>query len=220
MRPEWRPKIEGMSGAETLEEYTRENWPWGRYGSWEDARGWVTRMRAETSSREGRSIAKEIGTSWSTFKRIIRWYLLSIDDYHPDEWRSAVLTANAESRARMRQRHEERDRRVKRENELLRTERDALAHQRLVQQWMEQDANAPPARISQPRDPATRGRASNKTDAAKARAQSMSTGGNSDARGGGAAARSPALSAREKAARAHARRLREMLGPNPPELGS
>jgi hypothetical protein len=84
---------------------------------------------------------------------------------------------------------------------------------------MEEDATPPPARISQPRNPATRGQASNKTDAATARAQSLSTDGNSDARGGGAAARSPALSAREMAARAHARRLREMLGPNPHELG-
>jgi hypothetical protein len=183
--------------------YEQENWPWPQYASWEEVRGWVTRMRFMTSSREGRRIAEEAGISWTTFKRMVRWYLVSVGEYSPDEWRSSVLTANAGKRAYWKERRHARDRQVKRENESLKTQRDALAHQRLVQEWIEEDQN-PAVKASQPRSPEKRG---------------QDTGRGSEERGGGLAAR--ALTPSEREARGRARRLRQMLGPTatPQELG-
>jgi hypothetical protein len=60
------------------------NWPY-RWCSYEDARGFVTRIRAE-GSREGKGIAQERGVSPRTVRRAVRWYLISTGQYDPDTW--------------------------------------------------------------------------------------------------------------------------------------
>jgi hypothetical protein len=199
----------GARGIAIPEGYERERWPWPHIASWEQARGWVTRMRATSSSREGRRIAEEAGTSWTTFKRMVRWYLVSVGEYDPETWREHVLTASACKRQYWKQQRYERDRRVARENEALRAGRDALVQQRLVVEWMEEDQQSP--QVSRPRDPKLRGWPENREALGKGRASTQG--------GGGDRARPLTLSERE--ARRRAKRLREMLGPNamPHELG-
>lgn len=98
--------------------YDPSEWPWPHVAPYEAARGWTTRLRAE-GSREGKAIARELGVSWSTFKRMLVWYLVSVGEYRPREWLQRQRERRAESRRRLIAYASERDRKTKADHQAL-----------------------------------------------------------------------------------------------------
>jgi hypothetical protein len=95
-------------GAPIPDGYDREDWPY-RWCSFEEARGFVTRIRAE-GSHEGKVIAEEYGVSRSSVKRVVRWFLIATQQYEPDAWLRYQRQRKAEARRRFLDRMAERDR--------------------------------------------------------------------------------------------------------------
>jgi hypothetical protein len=104
------------------------NWPF-RWCAYEDARGWVTRIRAE-GSHEGKVIAQEVGVSWPTLKRAVRWFLISTGQYDPDSWLAYQRQRKAEARRRFLDRMTERHLKMKDERREIEQGRLGLAEQR------------------------------------------------------------------------------------------
>lgn len=92
--------------------YEPSDWPWPHVAPMEEVRGWVTRMRVE-GSREGKRIAVEVGVSWSTLKRMVAWYLVSVGEYDPTGWLQRQRERRAESRRRLIAYATERDRKAR-----------------------------------------------------------------------------------------------------------
>lgn len=105
-----------------------QNWPfkWCQYG---DARGWVTRIRS-AGSHEGKLIAKEIDKSWSSVKRAVRWYLVSVGEYEPESWCAYERRRKAESRRWFLEKMAERDLQEKTAHEQIRRARSVVAAER------------------------------------------------------------------------------------------
>jgi hypothetical protein len=110
-------------------------WPF-KWATYEDARGWVTRIRAE-GSHEGKGIAKEIGVSWSSIKRGVVWYLISTGQYDPDSWLAYRKRQRADGRARFRERMAQRDEEKKRVVEEIARARAGLLEQRTAREHAE-----------------------------------------------------------------------------------
>jgi hypothetical protein len=72
------------------------NWPY-RWCSYDDARGFVTRIRAE-GSREGKAIAQERGVDPRTVSRAVAWFLKSTGQYDPETWKRYQQQRKAEAR--------------------------------------------------------------------------------------------------------------------------
>ena len=87
----------GMYGAPIPPPYDdSENWPF-KWASYQQAGGWVTRIRT-AGSHEGKVIAQEVGKSWSSVKRAVRWYLISVGEYEPESWCAYERRRKAEGR--------------------------------------------------------------------------------------------------------------------------
>jgi hypothetical protein len=86
------------------------NWPY-RLCTYEDARGWLTRIRNGDTAK---AIAKETGISFSSVRRAVVWYLHSIGQYDPESWFAYKHERRAEGRrwwrAKMDQRDQEQER--------------------------------------------------------------------------------------------------------------
>jgi hypothetical protein len=104
------------------------NWPF-RWCEYEDASGWVSRIRAE-GSHEGKVIAQEAGVSWPTLKRAVRWYLISTGQYDPDSWLTYQRKRKAEARRWFLDKMSERDQEAKRVGAEIRQARETLSEER------------------------------------------------------------------------------------------
>jgi hypothetical protein len=118
--------------SEYVPGYDPAQWPFA-WCTWEEARGFVSRLRSAGSS-EGKVIAQEFGVSWSSIKRAVRWYLISVGDYDPEGWSQYGRERKAEGRRRFLALVRERDRRVPVENRALALARDARAEQERVRE--------------------------------------------------------------------------------------
>jgi dTDP-4-dehydrorhamnose 3,5-epimerase-like enzyme len=105
-----------------------ENWPF-KWCSFDDARGWVTRIRS-AGSHEGKLIAKEIGKSWSSVKRAVRWYLVSVGEYEPDTWLAYERRRKAEGRRYFLELMAKRDEENGLTNQEIKQARATIAHER------------------------------------------------------------------------------------------
>ena len=104
-------------------------WPFRRWCSYEDARGWATRIRTE-GSHEGKEIAKEVGKSWSSIKRAVRWYLISVQEYEPDTWLAHERRRKAEGRRYFLELMAKRDEENGRTNREIKQARATIARER------------------------------------------------------------------------------------------
>jgi hypothetical protein len=115
-------------GAPIPDGYDREDWPF-KGATYEQARGFVTRIRAEGSG-EGKTIAEEFGVSRRSVTRAVRWYLIATQQYEPAEWLRFQRRRKAEARRRFLERMAERDRKRAEDNALIAQERATLAAER------------------------------------------------------------------------------------------
>jgi hypothetical protein len=115
-------------GAPIPDGYDREDWPF-RWCSYDEARGFVTRIRAEGSG-EAKAIAEEYGVSRSSIKRAVRQYLVATQQYEPAEWLRFQRRRKAEARRRFLERMAERDRKRAEDNALIAQGRATLAAER------------------------------------------------------------------------------------------
>lgn len=106
------------------------NWPF-KWCSYEEARGFVTRVRAE-GSKEAHGIAAECGVHVQSIRRAMVWYLLSTGQYAPQEWFAYQRQRKAESRRKFLERMAERDRVQYRAQAKQRNARAQLAQERAL----------------------------------------------------------------------------------------
>lgn len=130
------------------------NWPY-RWCSYEDVRGWVSRIRAE-GSHEGKVIAQDVGVSWPSIKRAVRWYLISVQEYDPDSWLAHQRRQKAEARKWFLDKMAERDQETKRVGTEIVQARAGLAVERVALE--EAEARAPHVAGSHSDDSAKRER--------------------------------------------------------------
>src|SRR5262245_34644176 len=97
--------------------YGREDWPY-KWCTYEEARGFVSRIRAEGSG-EAKTIAEEFGVSRASIKRAVRQYLIATQQYEPAEWLRYQRRLKAEARRRFLDRMAERDRKRAEDNALI-----------------------------------------------------------------------------------------------------
>jgi hypothetical protein len=127
------------------------NWPY-RWATYEQARGFVTRIRAE-GSHEGKLIAKECGVSWPTLKRAVRWYLISTQQYEPDQWLAYQRQRKAEARRQFLDLMTQRHLKMKDERKQIEQGRGALAAHHTTLDQADRDVH-----IARPRDTSERRR--------------------------------------------------------------
>jgi hypothetical protein len=118
--------------------FSPAHWP-HRWCTFEEAREFVSRVRAEGSS-ESRAIAQERGVSRRSVSRAIRNALVRLGEYAPEEWLRYNRERKAESRRRFLERMDERNRREVQQNADIRRQRDALVEQRRVMELEEMRA--------------------------------------------------------------------------------
>jgi transposase len=119
-------------GAPIPDGYDREDWPY-KWCSFDEARGFVTRIRAEGSG-EAKAIAEEYGVSRSSIKRAVRQYLVATQQYEPAEWLRFQRRRKAEARQRFLERMAERDRKRAEDNALIAQGRATLSAERALDQ--------------------------------------------------------------------------------------
>jgi hypothetical protein len=104
------------------------NWPF-RWCTYEQARGFVSRIRAEGSG-EGKVIADELGVSWPSVKRAVRWYLIATGQYDPSSWLEYQRRRKAEARRWFLDKMAAREQETKRANAEIAQARSRLLEQR------------------------------------------------------------------------------------------
>jgi hypothetical protein len=115
-------------GAPIPDGYEPEDWP-HRWCSYEQARGFVTRIRAEGSG-EGKVIAEEYGVSRRSVTRAVRWYLISTQQYEPDQWFRFQRERKAEKRRWFLDKMAARDQEFQRANAQIKQARETLNEER------------------------------------------------------------------------------------------
>jgi hypothetical protein len=125
-------------------------WP-HRWCTFEEARVFVSRVRAEGSS-ESKVIAQERGVSRRSVSRAMRNALVRVGEYSPEEWLRYNRERKAESRRRFLERMDERNRREVQENTEIRRQREARMEQRSVMELEEMRAES---HVSSSRDSET-----------------------------------------------------------------
>lgn len=130
-----------QQASEPTEIAPPEDWP-HRFCTYEEARGFIVRLRA-AGSREGKVIAAEYGVTRMTVSRAVRSALVHLGEYDPEGWSRYNRERSAQARKRFCERMKERDQQVRAVNAEIAQSRDAVAEHRYVAE-LEEERLAPP----------------------------------------------------------------------------